>query len=159
MSVRCCHLVDQYSKPHRLRNRFFSLKKKFFFNVFIYFWKRERERDRAWAEEEPRERETQNLKQAPGSELSGQSLMWSSNSGTVRSWPEPISRVRRLTNWATQEPVSDSWFPLRWSQVYGIKPHIGLFAECGACLRFSLSVPPVHSLSQINKHLKINKKN
>ena len=32
-----------------------------------------------------RERETQNLKQVPGSELSAQSPMWGSNSPTVRS--------------------------------------------------------------------------
>ena len=38
-----------------------------------------------------RERETQNPKQAPGSELSAQSLMRGSNSQTVRSWPEPKS--------------------------------------------------------------------
>ena len=35
-----------------------------------------------------RERETQNPKQAPGSELSAQSLTWGSNPRTVRSWPE-----------------------------------------------------------------------
>ena len=34
-----------------------------------------------------RERETQNLKQAPGSELSAQRLTWGSNSGTMRSRP------------------------------------------------------------------------
>ena len=32
-----------------------------------------------------RERETQNAKQAPGSELSAQSLTWGSNPQTVRS--------------------------------------------------------------------------
>ena len=34
------------------------------------------------------ERETQNPKQAPGSEVSAQSPMWGSNSRTVRSLPE-----------------------------------------------------------------------
>ena len=29
----------------------------------------------------------------------------SSNSQTMRSWPEPKPRVRRLTNWATQVPL------------------------------------------------------
>ena len=38
-----------------------------------------------------RERETQNLKQAPGSELSVQSLTRGSNLRTMRSWPEPKS--------------------------------------------------------------------
>ena len=36
-----------------------------------------------------RERETQNPKQAPGSELSAQSLTWGLNSWMVRSRPEP----------------------------------------------------------------------
>ena len=35
-----------------------------------------------------RERETQNPKQAPGSELSAQSPTQGSNPQTVRSWPE-----------------------------------------------------------------------
>ena len=59
--------------------------------MFIYFW--ERERQRAWAGEGQRERERQNPKQAPGSELSAQSLMWGSNSRTVRSWPELMSKT------------------------------------------------------------------
>ena len=48
--------------------------------MFIYF---ERESmSRGGAE---KERETQNWKQAPDSELSAQSLMWGSNSRTMRS--------------------------------------------------------------------------
>ena len=31
--------------------------------------------------------------------------------------------------------------------VHGIEPHIGLSAECGACLRFSVSGPLPHSCS------------
>ena len=57
--------------------------------MFIYFW--ERERAWAWAGEGQGERETQNPKQAPGSELSAQSPMQGSNSQTMRSWPEPRS--------------------------------------------------------------------
>ena len=45
-----------------------------FFLTFIYFW--------------DRERHTQNLKQAPGSELWAQSPTRGSNSRTARSWPE-----------------------------------------------------------------------
>ena len=37
------------------------------------------------------EKETQNPKQAPGFELSAQSLMWGSNSQTMKSRPEPKS--------------------------------------------------------------------
>ena len=64
-----------------------SLSSSLFFLMFIYFW----ERDRAWAGEgqREREREAQIVKQAPGSELSAQSLMWGSNPWTARSWPEP----------------------------------------------------------------------
>ena len=46
---------------------------------------RERERERTSKQGRGREREPQNPKQAPGSELSAQSRMWSSNSLTVRS--------------------------------------------------------------------------
>ena len=62
--------------------------------IFDYFWETERERerergrDKAWVEEGKRERETQNVKQALGSELLAQSLTQGSNSGTLRSWPE-----------------------------------------------------------------------
>ena len=50
------------------------------------------------------ERETENPKQA----LSAQSSMRVSNSWTVRSRPEPKSRVRHLTDWATQAPQDSS---------------------------------------------------
>ena len=53
--------------------------------MFIYFW--ERDRDREWVGE-GREGKTQNSKQAPGSELSAQSPMRSSNPWILRSWPE-----------------------------------------------------------------------
>ena len=54
----------------------------FFFLIFLMFIF---ERQRAQAGEEQRERETQNPKEAPGSELSAQSLMRGSNSQTMRS--------------------------------------------------------------------------
>ena len=53
-----------------------------FFDVYFIF---ERETQRASRGGAERERETQNLKQAPGSELSAQSPTWGSNSQTVRS--------------------------------------------------------------------------
>ena len=54
--------------------------------MFILFL-REIERDRAWvgARGGAGERETQNPKQAPGSELSAQSPTWGLNSQTMRS--------------------------------------------------------------------------
>ena len=49
--------------------------------LFIF----ETERDRVQAGKGQKERETQNPKQAPGSELSAQSPKWGSNPQTVRS--------------------------------------------------------------------------
>ena len=83
---------------------FFFCQKNYFL-MFIF----ERKTWHEWGEGQ-RERETQNLKQAPGSELSAQSPMWGSNPPTVRSWPKPKSRVRCLTDWATQAPLQISLF-------------------------------------------------
>ena len=55
--------------------------KKFFFNVCLFL--RESMREHEWGR--GRERETQNPKQPPGSELSAQSPMRGSNSQAVRS--------------------------------------------------------------------------
>ena len=59
---------------------------------------------RVWAVEAQRERES--LTQAPCRVQSG---AWTHK--TVRSWPEPKSRVRRLTGWATQAPLL--WYSLK----------------------------------------------
>ena len=53
--------------------------------------------------ERGRQREGERESQA-GSALSALSPMWGSNPRTVRSWPEPKSRARRLTDRATQAP-------------------------------------------------------
>ena len=53
----------------------------YFFNVYLFLRQRETEHERGRV----RERETQNLKQAPGSELSAHSPTWGSNSRAVRS--------------------------------------------------------------------------
>ena len=55
--------------------------------MFIFERERERERERRekQAREGQREREVQNPKQAPGSELSAQIPTWGSNPPTVRS--------------------------------------------------------------------------
>ena len=59
----------------------------FFLITFIYLFLIEG--DRAQVGEGQGERETQNPKQAPGSELSAPSPTWGSNSKTARSRPEP----------------------------------------------------------------------
>ena len=51
--------------------------------MFIFIF--EREKGRVQAGEGQRERETQNPKQAPGSDLSAQNPRWGSNSQTTRS--------------------------------------------------------------------------
>ena len=53
----------------------------YFFNICLFL----RERERASTGEGQREKETQNLKQTPGSELSAQSPMLGLNPRTVRS--------------------------------------------------------------------------
>ena len=66
-----------------------KLKKNFFWCLlFIFEIETEYEQGRG------RERK-QNPKQAPGSELSAQSLVWGSNSRAVRSWPSQS----RMLNW------------------------------------------------------------
>ena len=72
-----------------LFNKCHNIKLFKFFLTFIHFW--ETERDRVWEGEEQRERETQNVKQAPGSEPPAQSPTQGSNPPTARSWPEPKS--------------------------------------------------------------------
>ena len=62
---------------------------KLIFFMFTYF--RERDRQNMSGGGAERERETQNPKQAPGSELSAQSPMRGLNSQTLRSGPEPKS--------------------------------------------------------------------
>ena len=59
------------------------------FFLMFYLFLRERQRDRTCAGKGQGERETQNPKQAPGSELSAMSPMRGLNSGSVRSRPEP----------------------------------------------------------------------
>ena len=70
----------------------------FFFLMFIHFWDREREREHARVGEG-----RDNPKQALC--LSVQSLTWAWNPRTMRSWPEPKSRVSHSTDWATQAPL------------------------------------------------------
>ena len=72
--------------------------KKFF--KFIYF---ERECVCAQVGEEQREGETESQ---AGSALSTKSPTWGSNSRTVKSRPEPKSKVRHLIEWTTQVPPS-----------------------------------------------------
>ena len=75
----------------------------FFQRLFIF----RTERDRAWTGEGQRERETQNRKQAPGSEPSAQSSTRGSNSRTVRSWPGWSRTLNRLRH--PGAPPGDSY--------------------------------------------------
>ena len=53
--------------------------------MFLFIFERDRGRESTLVGEGQKERETQNLKQAPGSELSAQSPTYESNPRTVRS--------------------------------------------------------------------------
>ena len=68
-------------------------------NVYLSIL-RERERERM--HEQGRGRERGKRESQTGSALSEQRSTWGSISWTVRSWPEPKSRVRHLIDWATQ---------------------------------------------------------
>ena len=91
-------LLSKLCKSHKINRELFSnflfLKKD-----YIYLFERESERERAWAGWRAEgERESQ-ADSVPSTEP---------NAGlhltTLRSWPEPKSRVGRLTDWATQVP-------------------------------------------------------
>ena len=72
----------------------------------FYLFLREREREETVCEwGRGRERGTQNPKQAPGSQLSAQSLMQGSNSRLVRSRPELKSMLNGLSHPGAPEKV------------------------------------------------------
>ena len=86
----------------------------FFLSLFIYFergWEWMGERGGA---EKERERESQ-----AGFVLSAQSLLQGSIPWTLRSWPEPKSRIGHLTDWATQAPLLfHSWYVTMYLTFY-----------------------------------------
>ena len=106
-----------YSLMHVVQISFF---KKIF--KFIYFW--ETERDREWAWDGQRERQTQNLKQTPGSKRSAQRLMRGLNPRTVRSWPEPKSTNAQPTE-PPRRPVQVS---LNWVIITHFPPRVLCFS-------------------------------
>ena len=59
--------------------------------MFIYFWQRERKTEHERGRGRERRRETQNSKQAPGSELPAERPKRGSSSQTARSWTKPKS--------------------------------------------------------------------
>ena len=74
------------------------------FWTFIFIFERERVcvcvHASKWKRGRDRETEDQNQ-----SSLRVQTPLWGLNSQTGKSWPEPKSRVSRLTDWATQAPL------------------------------------------------------
>ena len=75
--------------------------------MFIHLW--ETERDRVSGQGQ-RKRETQNLKQAPGSELSTQSPTRCSNPWIMRSWPE----LKLDTNWLSHPGAPTVFLLIPW---------------------------------------------
>ena len=81
-----------------------SIKKKLFKYLFI-LRESESESKHVSGGRAERDRETQNLKQASGSELSAQSPTWGSDSRTSRSWPQ-LKSVTLLTE-PPRRPYTD----------------------------------------------------
>ena len=77
-------------------------------------------------------------------EVSAQSTMRGSNSGYAKSWPEPKSRVRRSTDWATRVPHFTN-FLVRQAQTLGL-PHT-LCSTLSTFLLTSLLFKTVYALS------------
>ena len=67
-----------------------------------------------------------------------QNPVWGSNSWTVRSWPEPRSRVGRLTDWATQVPQSLFLFLSNLYTQHGVQTHN---PQIESCIFYQLSQP------------------
>ena len=70
----------------------------------MFILERERARERVWVGEGQKEKETQNLKQAPGSE---QAVSTEPNAGLELTNCEFMAwaKVGRFTDWATQAPL------------------------------------------------------
>ena len=83
--VSCMNDLFGYWKQHIVNVFLFIWVLKHFFNFYLLCF---RDRDRTWMGEEQRDRETQNPKEASGSELSAQSPMQGLNPRTVTSWPK-----------------------------------------------------------------------
>ena len=105
--------------------------------MFIYFWVTERYK--TWAGEEQGKRETQNLKQAPGSELSAQNPIWGSNPQTMGSWPEQMSDAQLtepprcpLGGICSRLSLASGGFQQSWSS---------LFCSCYSDLAFLITRP------------------
>ena len=80
LSLYCIVKTGHKSRPD-LRGGDRDFTSSSFFNVYLFLRERERERERRMSRGgAERERETQNPKQAPGSEVSAQSPTWGSNS-------------------------------------------------------------------------------
>ena len=92
------------------------------FLFFVYFCFFERETGgQNGSRKGQRERETQNPKQAPGFELSAQSLTRGSNSQTARSGPEPKSGAQ-LTE-PPRRPNAEhfyTWFSKEYERSFGL---------------------------------------
>ena len=94
------------------QNAIFLLFEKFCFNVYLFFL---RERERESMSGGGAERETQNLKQAPGSELSAQSPTQGSDPQTARSWHKmwdhglSQSRLPNRLSLQVPQPYFYSW--------------------------------------------------
>ena len=91
---------------------------KFFFKVYLFLRQCERQSTSSgavgggggWC----RQRETQNLNQAPGSELSAQCLTWGLNSVTHKPWDHDLSRDRTLNRLSHSGALATLWIFLMY---------------------------------------------
>ena len=121
------------------------------------------ERDRAWTGEGQRERETQNRKQAPGSESSAQSPTRGSNSRTARSWPGWSRTLNRLRHPGAPQQVFLKhsclvqwlYFLLQQQQeliiIYYVNGSVGVVRGKGRSVPWSLSGLRARGLGEMGK--------
>ena len=86
---------------------------------FYFIWERERERERASGGHGQRERERERKRESQAGSMLIVEPKVCLNCTTLRSWPEPQSRVRRSANWVTQ--VSRHYFSRRSTTPFGRK--------------------------------------
>ena len=119
--------------------------------MFIYFWDRDRQRHEQG--KGPRERETLNPKQAPGSELSAKSPTRSSNSWTVRSWPEPKSEAQ-LTE-PPRRPSSVTFISI-YRESYKLPCYLHTYTK-GEMMPWDSESPHCFGTSDARKHIGFEK--
>ena len=110
-------LLNSRISYERHRSHEYELLSNFFFNFSpLFTFERQRQTEHEQGEKQ-RERETQNPKQAPGSEVSAQSPTRGSNPRTVRSRSEPKSDAQPTEPPRSPNPHSSLKVTSSWAEV------------------------------------------